>query len=186
MAQIGLIDGSGGLAAGGGSAVNKYYTPLSQKQGFLSNAWSGTGQLGGNALLDAYNSGMSGVELQSMYDSLNADGVFGSNGLSGTSAVSGNGLGSEGVDWGAAAGLAMDGINAYLGYNQNKKNYELQKKALNSNLKDAAMARDTTYNAAANQVGTQKSLTGAFGGDTSTYDDRLARLNKYASDGGVA
>ena len=174
------IDGAGGLNAGGTSAVNKYYTPLSQKQGLVGNIWSGTGQLGGDALLNAYNSGMSDVEIQSMYNNMNSDGVFDSNGLSGLASG-----GSGGFDWGAAGGMAMDGLSTYLSYDQNKKNYELQKKALNDQLANSEMTRQTTGLAGVNNANTKLAFANATGQDTTDLEKNKAIFEGYAGTASV-
>ena len=165
-----------GSGLAGSSLTAKYFTPLAQKQNFVSTVTNGTGQLGGTALLDAYNSGVTGEALQSMYDNMDSKGIFNNNGLASTS------LG--GMDLGTLGGLGMDIANAWMGYDANKKAYNLQKKALNANIDDLEMKQDVAYNNASNNVGVKKSLASAFGTGTSVYDDELNRLKKYASDGG--
>jgi len=165
-----------GSGLAGSNLTAKYFTPLAQKQNFVSTVTNGTGQLGGSALLDAYNNGVTGEALQSMYDNMDSKGIFNNNGLASTS------LG--GMDLGTLGGLGMDIAKAWMGYDASKKAYNLQKKALNANIDDLEMKQDVAYNNYYDNTKVKESLAGAFGGDTAVYEGNINRLKKYASDGG--
>lgn len=78
---------------------------------------------------------------------------------------------------------ALSNINPMdiFNYLQQKDIYELQKSAIDDQLKNSRMQRDLSYDQLQNKKNTQASLAAGFGADPSGYTSSLKKFEKYAS-----
>ena len=111
---------------------------------------------------------------ESAYDSIQANGLGGSD--------SGLSVAKTGNSSGSALGVAKIGLGIGSFLNA-RKGLKMQETALNDQLENSNLQRGLAYENLATQVGTRKSLAGAFGANTKGYDDTLSRFNKYKAKG---
>jgi len=139
--------------------INKVNTPLSYQQ-YLNN--------------------VGGFENSDYFDNADFEANAGSNYTQDSSGAYTNDMGlareAGGVDYMGLAKLGMDLFGGYMDY----KNYGLQKKAINENIKNAKMTRQTTGLAGLANANTKLAFANATGQNTDNIAKNKAIFEGYA------